>query len=154
MSLQSGTIHTGGGQRHRAREFALQILYRFEIEPPEASSLTIAGLSSELRHHFEHFKVPDELREFTGHLVAGTLLAKDEIDPLLEKQSPTWKLARMPIIDRSLLRMATYELRGEADTPASVVIDEAVELAKTFGTQETPAFVNGVLDALRKTLRP
>lgn len=148
----SGVAPHGGSQRHRAREFALQILYRFEIEPVAAAP-TAQDLSRELLKHFEHFQVPAELREFTGQLAAGVVLHRAELDPEIEKRTPGWKLSRMPIVDRQLLRLAAYELKYELATPHHVIIDEAVELAKTFGTVDTPAFVNGVLDALRTSLR-
>ena len=137
-------------QRHRAREFALQILYRYEVQ--ESATLEAATVARELISHFDHFKIPDELREFTGHLVAGVLLHRAEIDPLIEANTPGWRVARMPLVDRSLLRIATFELKHPSDASHSTVIDEAVELAKTFGSQETPAFVNAVLDAIRTQL--
>ncbi len=137
-------------QRHRAREFALQILYRYEVQDAQATDA--ATLSRELISHFDHFKIPDELREFTGHLVAGVILNRAELDPLIEAHTPGWRVARMPLVDRSLLRIAVYELKHPSDASHNTVIDEAVELAKTFGSQETPAFVNAVLDAIRAQL--
>lgn len=141
--------------RHRGREFALQILYRFEIEPPIAPLDDARGLAAELTRHFEHFEVPDETRAFTGELVIGVLTrAANELDPLIERYSQNWKISRMPIIDRALIRLAIYELLHQRETPPRVVIDEAIELAKTFGTPETSAFTNGILDAVLKTLIP
>jgi len=86
--------------------------------------------------------------------VAGTLLHQTELDPLLERHAANWKLSRMSFVDRSLLRMAAYELAHLPETPANVVINEAVELGKQFGTSDTPSFVNGILDALKAALRP
>lgn len=148
----SATAPHGGSQRHRAREFALQILYRFEVEPLSAD-LSPTDLSRELLGHFRHFDIPEELREFTGLLVAGVVTHQKELDPEIEKLTPNWKLSRMPIVDRCLIRLAAYELQFQMDTPPGVIIDEAIELAKTFGTTDTPPFVNGVLDALKSVLR-
>jgi len=142
--------------RHRAREIALQILYRYDmakaaspgLEPPKG-----AALAREIGQHFDHFQTAQDLREFTAMLVAGTLLHQPELDPLLERHASNWKLSRMSYVDRSLLRMAAYELKHLSETPASVVIDEAVELAKQFGTAETPSFVNGILDAVNAELQ-
>jgi N utilization substance protein B len=143
--------------RHRAREIALQILYRYDIAKAASPDLPPpqgAALAKEISQHFDHFKTDMDLREFTAQLVAGTLLNQGEIDPLLERHAAHWKIARMSFVDRSLLRMAVYELKHLTETPPAVVINEAVELGKQFGTAETPAFVNGVLDALQKELRP
>lgn len=134
--------------RHRAREIALQILYR-EILPSEPQQLI-----RELQEHFDHFKIPQELREFSALLVAGALKDANHLDELIRKHSaPHWKLERMTAVDRSLLRIAIYELLNHKETPPSVVIDEAVELAKQFGTEDSPAFINGLLDSIRKTLQ-
>ena len=131
--------------RHRAREVGLQILYHYD-ETKSSPQEQIA----ELEKHFDHFKVPAEVREFAAELVAGTVTHLTELDSLLEQQASNWRVARMALIDRSLLRMAAYEMTYMKETPHSVVIDEAIELAKQFGTAETPAFVNGVLDGIRK----
>ncbi len=81
----------------------------------------------------------------------GTLEAMDRIDPLIESAADNWRLSRMAVIDRLVLRLAVYELLA-AETPAAVVIDEAIELARTFGDEPSPRFVNGVLDAVRRHL--
>lgn len=148
--------------RHRAREVALQVLYgydvlgtedgkniqiRIQIQPHEKA----AHLALELRKHFDHFQITENLRKFAAQLVAGTLQEIQALDATIEKNTPNWKLARMPLIDRTLLRMAAYELLYLPETPPSVVINEAIELAKEFGNAETPAFINGVLDGIRKS---
>lgn len=134
--------------RHRAREAALQILYRYDA--PGSAPKGDAPLARELSQHFEHFGVPPALRDFSARLVTGALRLRPELDTTLEALSENWRLSRMSAIDRSLLRLAAYELLHVTDTPATVVIDEAVELAKQFGTGDSPAFVNGLLDALNK----
>ena len=142
--------------RHQAREFALQILYRYDVATgvqPQVSLPQGAELARELSQHFDHFKIEGELRQFVAELVVGTLSNLTEIDALLEKHAANWKISRMSYVDRSLLRMAIFELKERPETPSSVVIDEAIELSKQFGTSESPAFVNGILDAVKGGLR-
>jgi N utilization substance protein B len=138
--------------RHRAREIALQILYQYDVNlqglvEPAPPHYKILG---DLSRHYDHFNVPDTLREFVGQLVAGTLTEVKKLDELIEKHTTHWKISRMSSVDRCLLRMSAYEMLLLKQSPASVVIDEAIELAKQFGTQDTPAFINGVLDSIRK----
>ncbi|MEK6704955.1 MAG: transcription antitermination factor NusB [Bdellovibrionota bacterium] len=126
--------------RHKAREIALQILYRHEYEQ-----------KPDLAEHFEHFQVPEQLREYIGNLVSGVLKEKEAIDKAIETHASNWKMSRMALVDRSLLRLAVYELLFCPDMPVAIVIDEAVELAKSFAAEETPAFINGILDAVSKS---
>ena len=143
--------------RHLAREVALQLIYRYDVASPAdaaGTSASIPGIASELRSHFDHFHVPAEVREFAAELVAGTLTERQNLDALIEKHAENWKVSRMGHIDRNILRLALYELKHLPSTPPSVVIDEAIELAKQFGTSESAGFVNGILDAaLKRTLR-
>lgn len=150
----SGKNHS----RHHAREIALQILYRYDlgsssVSHPEAVVPTPTGvaLSDDLKKHFEHFQVTEGVREFASELVAGTLSQAAELDLEIEKYANNWKIARMALIDRNLLRMALFEMTRFKDIPHSVTIDEAVELAKQFGTADTSGFVNAILDSFRKT---
>jgi transcription antitermination protein NusB len=136
--------------RHQARRIALQTLYRFDDEALLA--LDAPAFAQELVRHFEHFQVEPGVREFAAQLVSGTLISREKLDALILKTAQNWRLERMPVIDRNLLRLATYELTATRDIPVAVVINEAVELAKEYGTQDTPAFVNGILDALSETL--
>ena len=142
--------------RHRAREVALQILYGYDvsIRTQGVTPPTGIALAEDLKRHFEHFQVQPQLREFSAELVAGTLREMERLDLLLEKHAVNWKITRMGLIDRNLLRMAMYELLHFADIPSSVTIDEAVELAKAFGTAETPAFINGILDSVKPDRTP
>ena len=139
--------------RHRSREIALQILYQHDLiahssgQPLPKGSQVVEGL----KYHFEYFSVPEELREFIAELVAGTLGKVEILDLLLEKYAANWKVARMSSVDRSLLRMALYEMLNYKESPRTIVIDEAIELAKQFGTSETPAFINGILDNVKET---
>jgi N utilization substance protein B len=158
--------------RHRAREISLQILYQYDLSFPAPSAHAPAqiivnpaqlteiaknavklpegsALKSDLSRHYEHFQVPESLREFVEQLVVGTLKNLVTLDPLLEKHAAHWRIARMSLVDRSLLRMAAYEMVILKEVPPSVVIDEAIELAKEFGNEESPAFINGILDSVK-----
>ena len=142
--------------RHRAREVALQYLYRQEADPTAGAEKAIdllqsqGVLAAQIKGHFDHFQVPEESRGFAAQLVAGVLNTRENLDRLIEAHSSNWKLGRMSSIDRNLLRLATYELVHLAgDIPPSVAIDEAIELSKQFGTQDSPSFINGILDAIR-----
>lgn len=136
--------------RHRAREVALQVLYRYEVNQADGKGAPPEGtaLADDLKHHFEHFQIDEGLQTFAAELVAGTLLNRDQLDEQIEAKAKNWKISRMALVDRCILRMAIHEMRHFPDTPKAVVIDEAVELAKQFGTAESSAFVNGVLDAV------
>lgn len=144
--------------RHHAREIALQILYRYDLNAsgmkngeesaPIPSGITLA---EDLKKHFEHFQVTEGVREFAAELVVGTLKNAAELDLEIEKYANNWKIARMALIDRNLLRMALFEMSRFKDIPAAITIDEAVELAKQFGTADTSSFVNAILDSYRKT---
>jgi N utilization substance protein B len=134
--------------RHQAREIALQVVYRYDSTPTLPSDPH--QLAMDLRSHFEHFHVPSEVREFAAELAAGTLMDRQNIDTLIETHAENWKISRMASIDRTILRLALFELRGIPGTPPSVVLDEAIELAKQFGTAESAGFINGILDAALK----
>lgn len=139
--------------RHRSREVALQYLYQTDQTekgvPASDPDTLIEGLS----RHFEHFQVPMDVRPFAALLVAGTLRHREPLDARLSAKATHWKIGRMSAVDRNLLRLAVYELEHTLETPTSVIIDEAVELAKRFGTEESSPFVNGILDALARELR-
>lgn len=132
------------GRRRRARELALQLLYQRDIAgtaPEEMFALTD-----------EYRNAAPEVQEYASRLVLGTLGRLAELDERLGKQSEHWRLGRMPVVDRNLLRVALYELIHEDDTPDAVVIDEAVEIAKKFSTPSSAPFINGVLDGIRRGL--
>ena len=134
--------------RRRAREAALQMLYQWEIGrvgPHEAIVSYWPARDAEQ-------EVSEELRAFANGLVKGTIEQVGEIDQLLTAHTHNWRIERMAVIDRLVLRLAVYELRTEPETPARVIINEAIELARTFSGDEAVPFVNGVLDAVRKDL--
>lgn len=93
------------------------------------------------------------LRDFTMRLVSGTLEHREALDALISRQADHWRLMRMPIVDRNILRMALFELLHEPETPRPVVIDEALEIAKRFSTPRSSQFINGILDGVLKSGR-
>ncbi|MFK7894283.1 MAG: transcription antitermination factor NusB [Myxococcota bacterium] len=100
----------------------------------------------------EHFDVPNSAIAFARQLVDGVVGLGEQLDEILGQHARNWRVSRMAVVDRNVLRLAIYELR-ESDTPIAVVIDEAVDLARRFGSDTSPPFVNGVLDAVAKELR-
>ena len=131
-------------ERHRGRETALQLLYQWEVGGIKDKQRDESLLLFWLVH-----PAPSSRQTFAGQLATGTFDALGKIDPLIECQSENWRLSRMAIIDRLIIRMAVYELL-ENETPPAVVIDEALELAKTFSGDGSVGFVNGVLDGVRR----
>ena len=135
-------------RRHRAREVALQVLYQDDMNP---------GLGPRIADEFigRRLRWPD-LAEFARSLVAGVRLNRPELDELLERTADNWSLRRMAATDRNVLRLGAYEML-HTDTPGRVAINEAVELAKRYGTGQSAHFVNGILDrflADRRGQRP
>ena len=144
------------GSRRQAREAAFQILYRMDGQPAELEQWLSdpSRMARELATHFAHFLVPEAQREFAAELAAGALRDRQKIDDLIQASQTEWKLSRMAAVDRNLLRLAVFELTRFEDSPPSVTINEAVELAKQFGEAESPAFINGVLDQVAREKRP
>lgn len=99
----------------------------------------------------DNFELPEGARAFGKELVHGTALHREEIDALLSEHATNWRISRMAAVDRNILRIGAYELT-RTDTPARVVLDEAIELARRFGDDPSPAFVNGVLDAVARAV--
>ena len=129
-------------QRHRSREMALQVLYQIEIGKVSVDEALQAFGRLE----------PPMPSGFAAWLARGTAVHLDEIDPLITKSAQHWRLSRMAVIDRWILRLAVFEFLHAPDTPPAVVINEAIELARTFSADEAVAFVNGVLDDIRRRL--
>lgn len=132
------------GARHRAREYALQMLYQ-----AEASG---AAMSEVQASFWRDQEVPPDVREFAEGLAAGASGARQECDELLTGSLENWRLERLAIVDRNILRLAVYEFLHQPETPPIVVIDEAIELARRFGGDDSWQFTNGILDAVRKKL--
>ena len=131
------------GRRRRAREHALQILFQIDLTGGNAEEV--------LESFWGELDAGDDVREFTARLVRGTLDDREQIDRRVAEAAKNWRLERMPAVDRNVLRIAVYELVS-ADSPPPVVIDEAIEVARRFGGDESAGFVNGVLDEIRARL--
>ena len=92
----------------------------------------------------------EETRAFAEALASGTVASVEKIDRLIGRHAENWRLDRMAVVDRNILRLATYEFLYDAETPKTVVINEAIEIARRFSSQESPQFINGILDSIRK----
>ncbi len=137
-------MSTLGVMRRRGRELALQALYQMDVAGAGATHA-----APELWRHFdepETSAAPDEARSFANELVSGVVGEREHIDTLIGSAAEHWRLDRLSQVDRNILRIGAYELLRRFDVPASVAIDEAIEIAKRFGTDESANFVNGVLD--------
>jgi transcription antitermination protein NusB len=137
-----------GIERHRAREAALQMLYQWEVGRASAHEAVVTYWPA----RESDAPVPEETRTFANALMRGTIERVKEADELIAAHARNWRVERMAVIDRLVLRLAIYELLTERDTPAKVIINEALELARTFSGEEPVPFINGILDAVRKTL--
>ncbi len=133
------------GRRRKARESALQILYRMEFDE--------AGAGEAVDSFWKNKKAPTETKDYCRWLVEGILADRGEIDEAIQSISEHWRIARMALVDRNILRLAAFELlRADPIAPA-IVINEAVEIAKKYSGPEAATFVNGILDALRKKVQ-
>ena len=132
------------GARHSGREAALQMLFQMEA----------SGASAEdtIRLFWKNFEAEAEGKAYADELLALASLRMAELDLTITKASEHWRLERMTRLDRNLLRLGTVELLARPDVPRAVILDEAVELAKSFGTDESSAFVNGVLNRIADDL--
>ena len=136
--------------RHHAREAAVQMLYQWEVGRVSIFEVTntfwtegpAAGAA-----------VSEPLQTFAAALATGVAGAAAEIDPMIGEAAEHWRVERMNVLDRLILRLAVYEFLHQPDTPAKVVINEALELARTFSTDEAVRFINGILDAVRRRLQ-
>lgn len=144
------------GKRRQAREMALQMLYQWELGgsalPEIFRSFDVHLFGAETASRSAGKDVEGAFGQ-ARHLVEGTVEEVASLDELIASQAQNWRLERMPVVDRNILRLAAFQLLREPDVPAVVVIDEAIELAKKFGTDRSSAFVNGLLDGLLKRLR-
>ncbi len=137
--------------RHHSRRAALQALYAADLRASEGSGAPPAALDM-LDRVADHFDLHEGAREFAEQIVSGVDQSRETLDRRIASHARNWRVARMAAVDRNVLRIATWEL-AHTDTPDSVVIDEAIELARDFGSERSPAFVNGVLDAIARELR-
>ena len=132
--------------RRRGREAALQLLYAIEI--------THADVEEVLSSSWAHALTAARTREFTGALLQGVLACRDEIDALIREWSANWSLERIGLVERNILRVAIYELLFMPEIPPNVTINEAIEVAKRYGAEDAPAFVNGILDRIKNQVAP
>ncbi|HMZ56011.1 MAG TPA: transcription antitermination factor NusB [Nitrospira sp.] len=123
--------------RHQARERAVQILFQYDIHGRPGPWLD---------DFWVQYPLTEELRTFAERLVAGVRTHVKELDALIGSYATNWKVDRMPIIDRNILRLGCFELLHVPEVPAKVTLNEAIELAKCFGDEEASKFVNGILD--------
>ena len=130
------------GARRKARELALQMLFQHDMagNAPDMVISTFEDLQ----------KSKPNTREFAERIFRGTVDHLTEIDDMIQAQAENWRLSRMAVVDRNIIRMSVYEFLHESDTPKLVIIDEAVEIAKKFGTQKSSQFINGILDGILK----
>ena len=134
------------GRRRQSREIALQLLYALDI--------TRANSREVLRAAWTETMLSPEIRDFTTTLVTGVIQRRDEIDAFIQECSTNWSLERIGMVERNILRFAIYELCFLPDIPPNVTINEAVEVAKKYGTEEAPAFINGILDHVKHAVGP
>ncbi len=130
--------------RSRCREYALQVLYQAEYR---------GHRQGDALRFWRHFHKGDKVPDYLVKLVEGVAAHQEELDALIRQYSEHWRLERMAAVDRNLLRLALYELLHQPQIPAKVVINEAVELAKRYGSEESGAFVNGILDRIRQAVQ-
>jgi len=130
------------GARRKARELALQMLYQYDLSanPPQQIVETFEELQ----------KSKPNTREFATKIFQGTIDNLAKIDEMIAAQADNWRISRMAVVDRNIIRMSIYELLNEPETPKLVIIDEAIEIGKKFGTQKSSQFINGILDGILK----
>jgi N utilization substance protein B len=134
------------GSRRKSREFAMQMLYQWEI-----CGYTPAQVEATF---FANNRVDVDVEGFARDLFEGAVVNIDQLDRLVREQADNWRLERMAAVDRNILRVALYELLHHTETPAAAVINEALEIARRFSGEGSVEFVNGVLDGIRKTFPP
>ncbi|MFQ5846771.1 MAG: transcription antitermination factor NusB [Candidatus Methylomirabilales bacterium] len=134
------------GKRRRAREAALSILYQLEFRPENLAEVFCA--------FWADHPLPPEVRTFAEQLVAGTVAHREEIDTLIARHAEHWHFSRIALVDRNILRVATYEFIFRKEIPEKVILNEAIEIAKQYGSEDSGRFVNGILDKIRTITRP
>lgn len=130
------------GARRKARELALQMLFQHDMS---------GNAPDQILETFEELqKSKPNTREFATRIFRGTVDHRNDIDEMIQNQAENWRLSRMAAVDRNIIRMSIYEFLHEDDTPKLVIIDEAIEIAKKYGTQKSSQFINGILDGILK----
>lgn len=133
------------GKRRKARESALQILFQLEFDNSKPEET--------LKRYWANQRSNTETKGFTKQLINGITAHQDEIDRAIQSGSENWRVSRMPIVDRNILRIAVFELFYEKSLAPAIVINEAIEIAKKFGSDKSSPFINGVLDGLLRKMK-
>ncbi|NOR21494.1 MAG: transcription antitermination factor NusB [Candidatus Aminicenantes bacterium] len=133
------------GRRRKAREDTLRILFRLEFENKQ--------IEKTLDQYWKSKKASEEIKEYSTWLVNGVISDQAKIDNIIQQVSEHWRISRMALVDRNILRMAVFELLYEENIAPAIVINEAIEIAKKYSGEEAATFVNGILDAVRKDLK-
>lgn len=132
------------GKRRRARELAVQVLFHLEFSPDDPAE--VFDLIC------ENFQAPESIRDFSKRLVLGVCEKKERLDKAISQASRNWRIDRMTRLDRSILRLAVFEMMFVPDIPARVSLDEAVEIGKKFGSEDSGRYINGVLDNIYNSI--
>src|SRR5262245_19447555 len=132
------------GTRRKAREYALQMLFQWDITRDVIDTIAAS--------FWENIEEPPVVIEFAHQLVTNTVDHVEQIDALIQRHAEHWRLDRMAVVDRNILRLATQEFLFDIETPKNVVINEAIEIARRYSAQESPQFINGILDSIKKEL--
>jgi N utilization substance protein B len=133
------------GPRRKAREYALQMLFQWDITHEDVDQITTTFFQNQ----------PEDSQstiEFARSLVTGAVEHVERIDEIIKRHAEHWRLDRMAIVDRNILRLAVYEFLSDKEIPKTVIINEAIEIARRFSAHESPQFINGVLDSIKKEL--
>jgi len=132
------------GTRRKAREYALQMLFQWDITRDVIDTIAAS--------FWENREEPPAVKDFALQLVTSTVNNVEQIDGIIRRHAEHWRLDRMAVVDRNILRLAIQEFMFDVETPKTVVINEAIEIARRYSAQESPQFINGILDSIRKDL--
>jgi N utilization substance protein B len=132
------------GSRRKAREYALQMLFQWDITHDSIDQIAST--------FFEDQEEDQTVEDFARQLVIRTVEHIEKIDELIQRHAEHWRLDRMATVDRNLLRLAIQEFLVDKETPKTVVVNEAIEIARRYSTQESPQFINGILDSIKREL--
>ncbi|MFC2165166.1 transcription antitermination factor NusB [Acidobacteriota bacterium] len=130
------------GQRRKSREGTLQILFQLEFDDSEPDDV--------IKQFWKGKKASREIKDYSSFLIKGIISHQDSIDRIIQSASDHWRLSRMAVVDRNILRMAVFELLYEEGLAPAIVINEAIEVSKKFSSEQAAQFINGILDALRR----
>ena len=133
-----------GGLRRKSRHAALALLYQ--------SDMGVHDFPAHIDHYFSANRLPPKAKEYAEQLVLGVMEHRDNLDEAITEVSAHWRLDRMNVIDRNILRLAAFEILHRADVPRKVSINEAIEIAKRYGSEDSGKFVNGILDRIAQEL--